>query len=266
MQIPDFKLGAELTTEQQDFFDAHGFIRFRGFASQAECDGLAAALESLSSRFTAEERDTVLGIPLQYGERPDGSRYVQRFAYASHYSPAVASFVNDARFEPVRMLCGEDARLAEVEKDGVVVNDFIHDEGSTWRRLGWHTDGLRDLFYLTLPEPMLNVGLYLDDCPREKGGVRLIPGTHTQGFFKMAFGKLYFMDHRPDAREVALETRRGDLTIHDGRLWHRTELSKITGPESRRRTIYMAYVDGPVRQRTEESATPFYHRLRQLAS
>jgi hypothetical protein len=28
----------------------------------------------------------------------------------------------------------------------------------------------------------------------------------------------------------------------------------------------MAYVDGPERVRTEESAMPFYHRLRKLAS
>ena len=266
MHIPDFTLGSTLTAPQRAFFQAHGFIRFRGVGRAAECDALASALDTLSARFTMEDKATVLGIPLQYGERPDGSRYVQRYAYASHYSREISTFVNDPRFEPIRQLCGATARLAEVEKDGVVVNDFIHDEGSTWRHLGWHTDGLRDLFYLTLPEPMLNVGLYLDDCPREKGGVRLIPGTHTQGFFKMAFGKLYFLDHRPDAREVALETRRGDLTIHDGRLWHRTALSEITGPASRRRTLYMAYVDGPERPRTESSPMPFYHRLRRLAS
>ncbi len=265
MQIPDFTLGPSLTEAQLTFFHTHGFIRFRGVATPAECDQLADALESLSERFTEEDRGTVLGIPLQYWVRPDGRRYVQRFAYTSHYSQSIANFVNDSRFEPVRQLCGEDARLAEVEKDGVVVNDFIHDEGSTWRRLGWHTDGLRDLFYLTMPEPMLNVGLYLDDCPREKGGVRLIPGTHTQGFFRMAFSKLHFMDHRPDTKEVAVEARRGDLTIHDGRLWHRTALSKITGPGSRRRTMYMAYVDGPERLREESSTMPLYHRLRRLA-
>jgi len=266
LEIPDFTLGNSLTEKQLEFFNTHGFIRFRQVATDAECDGLSQALDALSNRFAAEQRQTVLGIPLQYGERPDGSAYVQRFAYASHYSPDIARFVNDSRFEPVRALCGSDARLAEVEKDGVVVNDFIRDEGSRWQRLGWHTDGLRDLFYLTMPEPMLNVGLYLDDCPTQKGGVRLIPGTHTQGFFKMAFSKLYFMDHRPDAREVALETRRGDLTIHDGRLWHRTALAEVSGPTSRRRTMYMAFVDGPQRHRSEESTMPFYHRLRKLVS
>ncbi len=262
MNIPDFTLGSELTEEQLTFFDEHGFIRFRSVANEAECVALSDALEQLSDQWNEEDRKTALGIPIQWGLKPDGKRYVQRFAYSSHYSKVVADFCTSDRFEPVRELCGSDARLAQTEKDGVVVNDFINDEGSRWKRLGWHTDGLRDLFYLTLPEPMLNVGLYLDDCPPEKGGVRLIPGTHTQGFWSMAFGKAYFLDHRPDPREIALTARRGDLTIHDGRLWHRTEQAELTGPESRRRTMYMAFVDGPERHRTEESVAPFYHRLR----
>lgn len=262
MHVPDFTLGESLTAEQQAFFDEHGFIRFRGVATSDECDQLCSALDALSSEWVETERESVLGIPLQWGYRPDGSKYVQRYAYSSHYSSRVREFCTSSRFEPVRRLCGAEARLAQTEKDGVVVNDFINDDGSTWKKLGWHTDGLRDLFYLTMPEPMLNVGLYLDDCPQEKGGVRLIPGTHTQGFFSMAFGKAYFMDHRPDAREVALTARRGDLTIHDGRLWHRSEQSTLTGPESRRRTMYMAFVDGPERHRTEDSSAPFYHKVR----
>lgn len=262
METPDFTLGETLTAEQQEFFDTHGFIRFRGVASLEECDTLCAALENLSTDWRGNGRETVLGIPLQWGAKPDGEKYVQRFAYSSHYSEDIQDFCTSQRFEPVRKLCGDDARLAQTEKDGVVVNDFINDDGSSWKKLGWHTDGLRDLFYLTLPEPMLNVGLYLDDCPEEKGGVRLIPGTHTQGFFSMAFGKAYFMDHRPDSREVALTARRGDLTIHDGRLWHRSEQSTLTGPESRRRTMYMAFIDGPERHRTEQSSAPFYHQLR----
>jgi ectoine hydroxylase-related dioxygenase (phytanoyl-CoA dioxygenase family) len=262
MNIPDFTLGETLTAEQGAFFEEHGFIRFRNVASQDECDTICGALDQLSSQFVEEDRKTVLGIPLQWGSRPSGDAYVQRYAYSSHYAPDIRGFVTDKRFEPVRHLCGENARLAETEKDGVVVNDFINDEGSSWKKLGWHTDGLRDLFYLTLPEPMLNVGLYLDDCPIEKGGVRLIPGTHKQGFWSMAFGKAYFMDHRPDSREVALTARRGDLTIHDGRLWHRTAQALSDGPTSRRRTMYMAYIDGPERHRTETSSMPFYHQLR----
>ena len=156
-------------------------------------------------------------------------------------------------------------RVAEIEKDGVVVNHWINETGSRYRRLGWHTDGLRDLAFLRLPEPMLNVGLYLDDSPLEKGGVRLLPGTHRQGLLPMMFRKLYFFDNREDPAEVSLTAEKGDLTIHDGRLWHRAAPSELEGEASRRRTMYMAYVDGPVRERTEDTPMALYHRFQKWA-
>jgi hypothetical protein len=64
-------------------------------------------------------------------------------------------------------------------------------------RLGWHTDGLRDLFYGRMPLPMLNIGLHLDRCTRDNGGLRLIPGSQNQGFLSMCFRKAYFVSHRP---------------------------------------------------------------------
>ncbi len=264
MEIPEFRLGKELTPEQLAFFDAHGFIRFRAVANPAEVAELIDATAELEARFIAEERQSVLGIPLKYGRSEDDKPFINRFAFSSHYSERIKTFVNDARFEPIRSLVGDDCRLAEVEKDGVVINNFLNTPGSAYSKLGWHTDGLRDLFYLMMPKQMLNVGLYLDDCPREKGGVRVLPGTHKQGIFGTLFRKLYFLDNRPDRREVALETRAGDLTIHDGRLWHRTAQATLSGEESRRRTMYMAFVDGPFIPREESTRPPFYHRFQKL--
>jgi hypothetical protein len=136
MEIPEFTLGSSFTDEQQTFFDTHGFIRFRGVASPEECDQLAMALDDLSDHWDSEGRDKVLGIPIQWGRKPDGKRYVQRYAYSSHYSPPIADFCTSERFEPVRRLCGDDARLAQTEKDGVVVNDFINDDGSNLEATG----------------------------------------------------------------------------------------------------------------------------------
>ena len=106
-----------------------------------------------------------------------------------------------------------------------------------------------------------NVGLYIDDSPVSKGGLRLIPGTHEQGLFKMAFGKLYFLDNRPDPREICVEAKAGDLTIHDGRLWHRVARATVTGEASRRRIMYVPLIVGPYEPKDESSPTPLYHRL-----
>jgi phytanoyl-CoA hydroxylase len=169
--------------------------------------------------------------------------------------------VRDDRFSPIRDLVGTGARIGDREKDGVVVNRYINVPGSVHPRLGWHTDGLRDLFYLRMPKPMLNIGLHLDRCTSDNGGLRLIPGSHTQGFFSMCFRKLYFLSHAPDPHELAVETEPGDLTVHDGRLWHRVARSTRTGAASLRRSMYVPYLTDPYEPKGEDSRTPLYHYL-----
>jgi len=212
-----------------------------------------------------EGRDRVYGIPLFWGRTPGGDPYLQRFAFTSVFSERIRGFVRDARFEAVRRLIGEDARIGDEEKDGVVVNRYINLPGSVYPRLGWHTDGLRDLFYGRMPVRQLNVGLHLDDCDRSNGGLRLIPCSHEQGFLKMAFRKPYFVSHGEDAEELCVEVNAGDLTVHDGRLWHRVARSQHTGDRSLRRTMYVPYLTGPYEPKTPDSPLPPYHHLGRLA-
>jgi phytanoyl-CoA hydroxylase len=193
--VPRFTLGPEITPEQRAFLDRWGFLIFAGVASPAEIQALAAALDEVQARWIAEGRKWVYGIPLTVGKDSAGGPFVQRFAFTSMFSETVRSFVRDQRFEPVRRLIGEDARIGDDEKDGVVVNRYLNNPGSEYPRLGWHTDGLRDLFYLRMPQQMLNVGLHFDEISADNGGLRLIPGSHNQGFFDMCFRKLYFLQH-----------------------------------------------------------------------
>jgi ectoine hydroxylase-related dioxygenase (phytanoyl-CoA dioxygenase family) len=205
----------------------------------------------------------VNGIPIFWG-RIDGKPTVQRFAFASLFSLTIREFVRHPRFEPIRRLVGEQARIGDDEKDGVVVNRYWNARGSVAPALGWHTDGLRDLFYGRLPQKMLNVGLHFDACPAENGGLRLLPGSHLQGFASMCFRKPYFVSHRPDRDEFVVETRPGDLTVHDGRLWHRVARSQRRGAASLRRSLYVPYLTGPYEPKNERSRTPAYHHLGRL--
>lgn len=259
-----FTLGPALTDEQRAFFDEHGFLHFEAFLAPEVVDGLRAEIAAVERRWLDEGREKVRGIPLKVGRGLDGRPMIHRFAFTSRFAPGFHEVVHDPRLDPVRALVGPDARVGEDEKDGVVVNHYLNVEGSRYRRLGWHTDGLRDLFYLRMPGPMLNVGVYLDDSPREKGGLRLLPGTHRQSFLRMAFGKLYFLDNRPDPREIALEAKAGDLTIHDGRLWHRVARAEVAGEASRRRILYVPILNGPYEPKDDSSPTPLYHRLQRL--
>ncbi|MBL4844830.1 MAG: phytanoyl-CoA dioxygenase family protein [Planctomycetes bacterium] len=256
-----FELGAEITPIQNAFLDKNGFLLFGGVTTQEELDAIDAEVHSIQERWLSERRKKVYGIPLFAGKDPEGRPFIQRFAFTSTFSEVIHAFIRDERFEPVRRLIGEDARVGDEEKDGVVFNRNLNVPESGYKRLGWHTDGLRSLFYGRMPGPMLNVGLHFDRIAREDGGLRLIPGSHKQGFWDMAFGKPYFVDHRVDPWELAIETEPGDLTIHDGRLWHRVEKSRHQGWKSLRRTMYVPYICDGYSPKSPDSPTPLYHQL-----
>jgi hypothetical protein len=259
-----FQLGPEITREQQSFLDAYGFLHFRRVASEAEVEMLRSERDRLEKQWLESDTRSVNGIPLFFGRDEQGERIIQRIPFTSRYSEAISSFVRDPRFEPIRRLVGEDARVGEMEKDGVVINRYLNLPGNFYRGLGWHTDGLRDLFYLRMPVQMLNVGIHFDRITKEEGGLRLIPGSHTQGFWSMCFRKPYFVSHREDPEEIAVETEPGDLTVHDGRLWHRVARAKRVGNDSVRRTMFVPYLTGPYEPKDATSRTPAYHHLGQL--
>jgi phytanoyl-CoA hydroxylase len=259
-----FQLGP-IEEVHRRFLDHYGFLHFEQVLSAEEVAKAKGELSDIETEWIDQGRKKVNGVPIFFGRRADGRPFVQRFAFASMFSQWLSQLINDSRFAPLLPLVGPDARLGETEKDGLVVNRYINERGSIYKRLGWHTDGLRDLFYLRMPKQMLNVGLHLDDVAVADGGLRLIPGTHHQGFFSMCFRKLYFVWHRADPEEICVETRAGDLTVHDGRLWHRVARSQKTGSASLRHSLYVPYLTGPVEPKTEDSPTPGYHHLGMLS-
>jgi phytanoyl-CoA hydroxylase len=264
-EIRLFEFGTALTNEQLAYFRQHGIIQFRQFIDRPT---VAALLKEVSraERYLLDKGITkVNGIPLKFGQDVDGSTLIQRIAFASYYSPALKEFLQDPRLAALSGLLGDyEGRIGENEKDGLVVNHYINTAVSAFRQLGWHTDSPRDLFLGRRIRPMLNVGLHLDDCPYENGGLRVLPGTHTEGLFRLLFKKKYFIDNKPDRKEVGFDVLAGDLTVHDGRLWHRVQQSPFEGEISRRRVMYIPIITGAYQPKTVDSPTPFYHRLAQL--
>ena len=259
---PRFTLGAALTPAQAAFFDTNGFLHFTCFANAAQVAALRAAVASLAARWLAAGVSVVYGVPLQVGRELDGKPLVQRLGFASLFSSELAALAHDPRLLGLLPLLGPGVagRVGEREKDGVVVNHYLTGPPGNFRRMGWHTDALRDFFYRHRPRPLLNVGLHLDDCLAPAGGLRVLPGTHRQqptGWLR----KLPFLCHRADPTEIALETRAGDLTVHHGHLWHRVAEATVAGPASRRRVVYVPLVSGAYRPRHPDSAPLLYQRL-----
>lgn len=258
----NFELEDPLSPEQLSFFDKHGIIVFRNFLSKEKVEQYIQEIQQLQEKWIEEGIDKVNGIPLKFGRDENGNTTIQRLCFTSLYSDLLHNLLQDSRLQALlEFLSPYDGRIAEKEKDGMVVNEYINIPNSSFTQMGWHTDSPRDLFLGQKILPMLNVGIHLDTCLFENGGLRVLPGTHKQSLLKLLFGKKYFVDTKDDSKEVGFDIYSGDLTVHDGRLWHRVKRSPLTGKASLRRVIYVPIITGKYKPKSESSKTPFYHRF-----
>ncbi len=260
-QYPTFTLSGTLTQEQHLFFEENGFIHFKNFIDAGQVQEIIAAAEAVQKKWIEGNIQKVNGVPIKYGKDLNGNTIVQRFAFINQHSPLLAGLLRDPRFNALLDLIGPGARIGSHEKDGMVFNHYVNGPLSKFTKMGWHTDGLRDIFYGARLNPMLNVGLHLSTQQADNGGLRIIPGTQRQNLFNLLFRKRYFFDHSEDPEEVAILPEAGDLTVHDGRLWHRVAQSRRTGEESRRRVIYVPIIAGRYAPKHELSPTLFYQRF-----
>lgn len=264
---PVFRFEGTITNPQLQYFRKHGIIQFKNFIDRNTVQRFIRETENVQSQLLRFDIKKVNGIPLKFGQDETGAPFIQRIAFASQYSDTLSKFLKDQRLQVLtQLLAPYNGRIGENEKDGLVVNHYVNTEDSQFKQLGWHTDSPRDLFLGSRIMPMLNVGLHLDDCPLENGGLRVLPGTHHQGLFRLLFRKKYFIDNDPDKKEVGFNIEAGDLTIHDGRLWHRVQQSPHYGERSRRRVMYIPIITGAYQPKHAASPTPFYHKLAQLKS
>lgn len=261
---PRFTLAETLTTEQKGFFNQHGFIHFKNFITPETVNSIIKASVEVQRKWLTDDVKKVNGVPIKYGRDVDGSPIVQRFAFINQHHSTLSGLLLDHRLNGLLKLAGDGARLGETEKDGMVLNHYVNGPESKFTQMGWHTDGLRDVFYGQRLSPMLNVGIHLNTMNPQNGGLRILPGTHKQGLYNMLFRKKYFLDNDEDPNEVAVMPEAGDLTVHDGRLWHRVAQSSVRGEESRRRVIYIPIIAGKYTPKNENSPTVFYQRFANL--
>lgn len=262
IKSPDFTLAEKITEQQFDFFDKHGVLHFKNFISKENVNLFLSEIKRIETNWLEQGVEKVNGIPLKFGKDENGNKMIQRFCFTSLHSNVLHEFLQDERLHALTKLVKPfEGRIGEREKDGLVVNNYINTPNSAFSQMGWHTDSPRDIFLGQRIMPMLNVGIHLDDCPMENGGLRVLPGTHKQGMLKLLFKKKYFVDHKPDPKEVGVDITAGDLTVHDGRLWHRVQQSPYYGEKSRRRVMYVPVVTGKYMPKTDRSKTPFYHKI-----
>lgn len=263
--ITSFRIEEKITGTHKKFFEQNGFIHFKNFISREQTRELLNGIQDVERHLLRTKAKKINGIPLKFGTDTDGRTLIQRIAFASHYSDGLKTFLQDERLQSVLTLLEPySGRIGEYEKDGLVVNHYINTKDSRFTQMGWHTDSPRDLFLGSRIMPMLNVGLHLDDCSFDNGGLRVLPGTHKQSLLGLFFRKKYYADVSADKKEKGFDIEAGDLTVHDGKIWHRVQQSPLTGEASRRRVMYIPVVTGAYQPKHDGSATPFYHKVAQL--
>lgn len=264
---PRFTLGNKLTAEQLEFFETFGFIHFKRFVSEETVDQMLRESERVQAEWIQDGRKMVYGVPIKFGRDVNGNPIVQRFAFLNKFSTLFEEFLKDPRLEALFDFIGApDSRIGVNERDGLVFNHYVNTENSNYTQLGWHTDALRDIFYGNKIMPMLNVGLHLDHSSPANGGLRILPGTHNKGIRTLLFRKFYYLNNKADKHEFGPTVEPGDLTVHDGRIWHRVAQSPFVGEKSRRRVMYIPIISGKYLPRDESSKPLLYQRFASIVT
>ena len=84
---------------------------------------------------------------LKFGKDDKGNTTIQRLCFSSLHSEPLHQLLADPRLQALTaFLHPYEGRVAENEKDGLVINNYINTPNSTFTQMGWHTDSPRDLF------------------------------------------------------------------------------------------------------------------------
>ena len=125
-QYPKFTLGEKLTDEQINYFDKNGFIHFRGVVSATEVKEIISSTEELQLKWISKGIKKINGVPVKYGHDENGKEIVHRFPFTSQYSESVHRFVTSKKVQSLKVLLPSGSRIAENEKDGVIVNHYVN--------------------------------------------------------------------------------------------------------------------------------------------
>jgi hypothetical protein len=147
-----FELGGDVSEEQLAFFKEHGVIVFRNFLLQEQVATYIAEQQRLEAQFIAEKKEKVNGIPLKFGKDDKGKTTIQRLCFSSLHSDSLQQLLADPRLQALTtFLHPYDGRVAENEKDGLVINNYINTPRWAMCRINENNGKLIWLNYIAYP-------------------------------------------------------------------------------------------------------------------
>jgi hypothetical protein len=213
--------------EMRAFFDATGYLHVRSVFTPEEVAFYGAEVERCRAQTTPGDGDSWWSV------NAAGREVITRINYLDRFSNPLLELARDPRLARFARLAGPDLRVCDDRLDGPMVfiknANLVKGNGD----LLWHVDdGLGGHPVMC---PLIQAGIQLDPANAANGQLKLLAGSHRYAKHWIAWGA------EGDLPVVALETRPGDLTLHDGDTMHSTPAP--TSDDAGRRVLYYKFAE-----------------------
>ena len=171
----------------------------------------------------------------------DGKPYRHYVINCSDLSAAVAEAASMQIYKDVarRVFAVKEPWLNDYARFGVVYQDSRADAGSKYSRIGWHSDFNSDEASVAWPSFAFTV--HIDSTSPANGFLRVVPGSHLKEIDRDEIGSWAF---GAVPGEVPVFAERGDVILHDFKLWHSAARGTADGLAGRRRHVRGSWYGG----------------------
>ena len=220
-----------------------GYVVLQGLISEATIAKIETDLALAQRQLVDGDLDEKYGSRLldEPGALIDGKPYRHYVINCSDLSASVAEAASLQIYKDVarRVFNVKEPWLNDYARFGVVYQDSRADAGSKYSRIGWHSDFNSN--EASVAWPSFAFTIHIDSTSPANGFLRVVPGTHRSEIDRDEIGSWAF---GPVSGEVPVFAERGDVILHDYKLWHSAARGTADGAAGRRRHVRWASYGG----------------------
>ena len=238
-----FGASAENLDRVVEIYEKNGFVVLTGAVAEDSLQQMETELERAQQQLINGELDPYYGSDLldEPGATLNGHPFRHYVIYCTDLSPAA----NEASSMPqmgaiLERLYGGQPWLNDYCRFGVVYQDARPDTGSNYSRIGWHSDYQANEAIEAWPGFAFTI--HLDGTSPANGFLRVAPGSHKTDIDAAVLGGHEF---GAIEGEIPVYANRGDIILHDYKLWHAAARGTADGPGGRRRHVRGGWFAGP---------------------
>jgi hypothetical protein len=220
-----------------------GYVVLKGLISEATIAKIETDLALAQSQLVDGDLDEKYGSRLldEPGALIDGKPYRHYVINCSDLSASVAEAASLQMYKDLarRVFDVKEPWLNDYARFGVVYQDSRADAGSKYSRIGWHSDFNSDEASVAWPSFAFTV--HIDSTSPANGFLRVVPGSHRREIDRDEIGSWAF---GAVPGEVPVFAERGDVILHDYKLWHSAARGTADGVAGRRRHVRGSWYGG----------------------